>query len=186
MGKIRFTLLFCVCTIFTAYTQKLAVKSNLAYDATAAINVGVEFAVSGKLSIDLSGNYNGWDVVEKKSWQHLMIQPEVRYWTRETYNGHFFGVHGIYTNYSIARMDLPIFAMKRTYNYDGKAIGGGISYGYHLYVTPRLNVEFTAGIGFLNLEYDKTPYTDTVVEGRYMKGYFGPTKIGLSVVYIIF
>ncbi|MDR1880920.1 MAG: DUF3575 domain-containing protein [Tannerellaceae bacterium] len=187
MKKIRLTLIFTVCAILTGYTQKAAIKTNLAYDATATVNVGAEFAVSRKLSVDLSGNYNGWDVVEQKSWQHWMIQPEVRYWTHETFNGHFFGVHGIYANYSISRLDLPIFDMKRSCAYDGLAYGAGLSYGYHIYVTPRLNIELTAGVGFLHFEYDKTnPVTKESENGRYARSYFGPTKVGLSIVYIIF
>ena len=34
-------------------------------------------------------------------------------------------------------------------------MAAGISYGYQLYVSPRWNVEFTAGFRYLHFEYDK-------------------------------
>ena len=37
------------------YGQKFAVKSNLLYDATATINLGVEMGLSKKWTLDLSG-----------------------------------------------------------------------------------------------------------------------------------
>jgi len=185
----------------------IAVKSNLVYDATATINLGAEYAINKKFSIDLSGNYNGWDILsDGRSWQHWMIQPEGRYWLHESFNGHFVGVHALYGNLDIARLDFGIMDFERAYIYSGPVFGGGISYGYQLYVTPRLNIEFSIGIGYLNLKYDKTVYRerenpDTVdgqvykdditfkgpygYLGEFKKGYFGPTKLGISIVYII-
>ena len=43
-----------------ARCQKVAVKSNLLYDATATINLGIEFCLAPKWTFDVSGNYNGW------------------------------------------------------------------------------------------------------------------------------
>jgi len=180
--------------------QKIAIKSNIVYDATATLNLGAEYAINKKMSIDLSGNYNGWDVKsDGTSWQHFMIQPEFRYWLHESFNGHFVGVHGIYMGYDLARLELSLFDFQRRNIYDGSAFGGGVSYGYQLYITPRLNVEFSIGVGYMSFEYDKILYKEkdnpntgepdfagpNGLIGRYTKGYFGPTKLGISIVYII-
>ena len=77
--------------------------------------------------------------------------------------------------------------MKKDFAYDGNAYGGGISYGYQLYLSPRWNLEFSAGVGFVHFEYDKSafPATDDNVSAKYRNNYFGPTKLGVSITYII-
>ena len=48
MKKLRliFIFLFACCVMPEAYAQKVAVKSNLLYDATATFNLGVEFGLA--------------------------------------------------------------------------------------------------------------------------------------------
>ena len=65
-----------------------------------------------------------------------MIQPEARYWIHERFNGHFFGVHAQYIDYDFAGLKL-LYGMEKKNSYNGNAYGGGISYGYQLYVSPR-------------------------------------------------
>lgn len=184
MNKVWLSLLFGFCMFVTIHAQQIAVKSNIVYDATATLNVGGEFAINKQFSIDLSGNFNGWELGDRV-WKHWMIQPEGRYWLLESFNGHFFGVHGMYLNYDVSRLEVPLIDFSRRNHYKGTAYGGGVSYGYSLYVTPRLNIEFSAGVGYLNFEYDKTVIRGNVFEGRFTKSYFGPTKLGISIVYII-
>jgi hypothetical protein len=182
-------LLFCIFTT-TSYAQQIAVKSNLVYDATGTANLGAEYAINKKISVSLSGNYNGWTIQKPQSWQHYLVQPEVRYWLREPFNEHYFGLHGIYAGFDVHRMTLPFFGFTRRNLYtDGTAYGGGLSYGYHLYLTPHLNLEFSLGVGFLQLKYYKYLYTeDMSVKDdvhHLMRSYIGPTQIGISLVYII-
>lgn len=185
MNKIVLALLISLCIAFSAKAQQVAVKSNILYDATATVNLGVEYAISRHWSVEVSGNYNGWDIVSDKSWKHWMVQPEGRYWLHEKFNGHYFGVHGVYMDYDIAGGNF-MTVMKKKYAYDGNAYGGGISYGYQLYLSPRWNIEFSAGVGFLHFEYDKSDFPAVDGEAyKYRNNYFGPTKLGVSIVYII-
>jgi hypothetical protein len=167
----------------SAHAQRIAVKSNLVYDAAAILNIGAELVINKQFSIDLSENYNAWEL-GGRSWKHWMIQPEGRYWLLESLNGHFFGVHGMYLNYDVSRLQVPFVDFSRRNRYKGTAYGGGVSYGYSLYVTPRLNIELSAGVGYLNFRYDKTKIRENETE-PFKKSYFGPTKFGISVVYII-
>ena len=76
--------------------------------------------------------------------------------------------------------------MKSGYAYDGNAYGGGLSYGYQLYLSPHWNIEFTAGVGYVRFKYDKTPFpASEAAAGSYRNDYFGPTKLGISIMYII-
>ncbi|MDR0428858.1 MAG: DUF3575 domain-containing protein [Tannerellaceae bacterium] len=184
MSKVWLGLLLFICVFPAVDAQRIAVKNNVVYDVAATLNVGAEYAINKKFSIDLSGNFNGWKV-GGRSWQHWMIQPEGRYWLLESFNGHFFGVHAMYLDYDVSRLEVSMMDFSRRNQYVGTAYGGGVSYGYSLYVTPRFNIEFTAGIGYLNFEYDKTVIRKSIAEGRFTKNYFGPTKLGISVIYII-
>ena len=58
--------------------QKVAVKTNLLYDATATINLGLEIALAPKWTLDVSGNYNAWDFGNDRKWKHFLVQPEAR------------------------------------------------------------------------------------------------------------
>ena len=81
MKKVLFLFLL-LAGMTNVYGQKFAVKSNLLYDATATINLGVEMGLSKKWTLDLSGNYNGWKFGDDMRWKHWMVQPEARYWLR--------------------------------------------------------------------------------------------------------
>ena len=75
MKRILFLVLLLVATT-GVYGQKFAVKSNLLYDATATINLGVEVGLAKKWSLDLSGNYNGWKFGDEARMKHWLVQPE--------------------------------------------------------------------------------------------------------------
>ena len=69
MKKVLFLFLL-LAGMTNVYGQKFAVKSNLLYDATATINLGVEMGLSKKWTLDLSGNYNGWKFGDDMRWKH--------------------------------------------------------------------------------------------------------------------
>ena len=74
MKRILFLVLLLVATT-GVYGQKFAVKSNLLYDATATINLGVEVGLAKKWSLDLSGNYNGWKLGDEV--EHIDLLAEL-------------------------------------------------------------------------------------------------------------
>ncbi|MDR1937747.1 MAG: DUF3575 domain-containing protein [Tannerellaceae bacterium] len=189
MNKMCFVLLFYLFATVAVSSQQIAVKSNILYDATGTVNIGGEYAINKTFSVSLSANYNGWMLKAPYSWQHFLVQPEFRYWLRESFNEHYFGVHAVYAGFDIQRMSLPFFGFTRRNLYsDGTAYGGGVSYGYQLYLTPRLNLEFSLGVGYLQLKYYKFDYRQEPVKNEsnhLMRSYIGPTQIGISVVYII-
>lgn len=72
------------------------------------------------------------------------------------------------------------------HRYQGWATGLGISYGYSWILGKRWNIEATIGFGYAYSNYDKY---DCATCGRFKgsqdKHYFGPTKAGISLIYII-
>jgi hypothetical protein len=70
--------------------------------------------------------------------------------------------------------------------YDGWLAGAGVSWGYHWVLSKRVSMEFTLGAGFAYLSYDKNRCTDCTTKiGEDNKLYFGPTRAGLSLIYML-
>ena len=88
----------------TVYAQRVAIESNLLYDATTTMNLGLEIGLAPKWSLDLSANYNPWKFNDETRLRHWGVQPEFRYWFCEKFNGHFLGLHGHYAKYNMGGM----------------------------------------------------------------------------------
>lgn len=170
--------LICVLSLFatTVRAQKIGVKTNALYWIAVTPNVGVEIAMSPKTTFEFSGAYNPWTFADDKKMRFLLIQPEVRYWFCERFEGHFIGIHLHGAQY---------FGGFTRVRYDGYLAGGGFSYGYDWILSPRLNLEAVIGIGYARLWYDKSPriYCEKCRIPETLN-YFGPTKVGLSLVYL--
>lgn len=175
-----------VCIDLSA--QKLAIKTNLLYDATATVNLGAEIGLSPKWTLDLSANYNGWTFKENKKWKHWLAQPEARYWFCERFNGHFLGAHLLGGQYNIGGVKMPfgIYKTLETNRYEGYFAGGGIVYGYHWLLGKRWSIEAAIGAGYIWSTYDRYDCPqcgEWKSEGK--KHYFGLTKAAVSLIYII-
>jgi Secretin and TonB N terminus short domain./Protein of unknown function (DUF3575). len=174
--------------IHTRYLPKAALKVNLLYLATTSLNIGAEFALARQWTFDLTTGINTWDLNgDKGGIRHWLVQPEIRYWFCNRFERHFVGLHGIGGQYQIQNIDLAPFGNDLTgKRYDGYAIGAGISYGYHLPMGKRWAWEFTVGAGYIYLDYDKynCGECDNKI-GKRTKDYFGPTKAGVSLIYMI-
>ena len=165
----------------------MSIKSNLLYDATASMNLGLEFRTGDNTSFEIPVSYNPWTFSDNKKWKHILIQPEFRYWLNETFNGHFFGLHGHYAFYNVAKLKHPPFSeYMNTHRFEGWLAGAGLSYGYRWNFDHRWGLEATIGVGYAHLSYDKYECEGC---GKWLdsetKNYFGPTKVGLSLVYSI-
>ena len=58
----------CVVSLNKLSAQEWGVKTNLLYDATTSINLGIEKAVADKWTIALSGNWNPFQFEDNKKW----------------------------------------------------------------------------------------------------------------------
>ena len=135
MKKYLVLLFVLVASGFTGavQAQKWAVKSNLLYDATTSMNLGVEFGLAEKWTFDLSGNYNPWTFSDNKKWKHWFVQPEVRYWTCKRFGGHFLAAHIWGGEYNVGNVGgIPDFlgtkfSNLKDYRYEGWFAGAGIA-----------------------------------------------------------
>ena len=170
---------------------RMAIKTNLLYGAaTLTPNLAFEFATGPKSSIEISAGWNQWDYEGSyeggnKKFNHYIVRPEYRWWFCERYNGHFIGAHAFFAQYNMSGYDVPLL-FKKEYRYEGIAVGAGITYGYHLPLGKKWGAEFHVGLGaaYLNYKRFSCTYCSEVID-RPSKVYFGPTRAGISLVYLI-
>lgn len=175
----------------TMQAQNVSIKSNLLYDVTGTINLGTEFGIGTKWTLDISGNLNPWtyNVKTNTKIKHLMVQPELRYWLHERFAGHFFGVHAHWMNFNAGALDLPFGITKNNlanYRYRGDLYGAGVSYGYQWFFRSRWAIEAELGLGYSYMKYKKYRCENCgKYQGEFKNNYVGPTKAAVSLIYFI-
>lgn len=183
-------LVFALLSIAAAKGQNVGLKTNLLPDAALSPNLGVEFRLAPKWSMDLTGQMNLWPINDHK-WKHWLVQPEARYWFCEPFIKSFLGIHAIGGGYNVGNIGTDInflgtdFGKLRDARYEGWAVGGGIAYGYARPVGKHWNFEFEIGIGYVYTRYKKfncTECSHKIGEGHH--NYYGPTKAAINLVYI--
>ena len=190
MRKLLILLFLSCCSAGPAAAQRFGVKTNALHWATAGtLNAGLEAGLGKRTSLELTGDYNPWtlDRDENRKLKFWSVMPEFRYWLCERFNGHLFGLHSGYGEYNISGVRIP-FQNKSTqeHRYEGWATGIGISYGYTWILGKRWNLEANIGAGYIYTKYDKYECkTCGRFKGNQKKHYFGPTKAGISLIYII-
>jgi hypothetical protein len=163
---------------------KWGVKTNLLYDAIGTFNLGVEFRTGAKTSLEVPFSWNPWTFSDNRKWKHILVQPEFRFWTHETFRGHFVGLHGHYAYYNIGNLPKPFSPNMQEHRFEGWLAGAGLSYGYRWNFNHRWGMEATIGAGYAYLLYDKYECESCGDRlGEYAKNYFGPTRVGLSLIY---
>ena len=100
----RLLTILLVFMALSASAQKVAVKTNVLYDASATVNAGVEIGLAPQWTLDVSGNINAWDMSRGRKWKHWFVQPEARYWLCDRFSGHFLAVHAHGGQYNIGHL----------------------------------------------------------------------------------
>lgn len=174
-----------------AKAQDVAIKTNLLYDATATVNLGVEVGVAPKWTLDLSGNLNAWNVNEDKRWKHWLVQPEARYWFCDRFSRHFLGFHALGGQYNIGGLKNNIkflgtdFSKLSNNRFQGWGVGAGVAYGYAMILGKHWNLEFEVGVGYIYSAYDIFECTGCGRRvGQDNNHYVGLTKAAINLVYL--
>lgn len=171
----------------TTRAQMFVLGTEATSDLLMAPALSMELVTGNKSSVSLSGIYCGgsWLGALKEA-KVTALQPEYRFWfSGRPIHKWFVGVGGIGALYNITH---------KSKVYDGYALGVGVTYGYVINLTRRLNIDIHSGFGliaynrkeyFLHDSYD-TYYAHDGQPRSNAKGYYLlPTRLGVSVTYIL-
>lgn len=161
------------------------IKTNLLYDATTTLNLGLEFRTGGHTSLEIPVSLNPWQFSNNRKWKHFLVQPEFRWWPKRTFDGHFFGLQGHYAMYNVGNLPHGPFSLNMKENrYEGWLAGAGISYGYRWNFSRHWGLEATLAVGYAYMDYEKfeCAHCGEALEKK-TKNYFGPTEVGVNLIF---
>lgn len=174
------------------FAQNVAIKTNILSDAILNPNAGIEIGLAPRWTLEVEGEFNGWNLSHDRRWKHWAAQPEVRYWFCDRFGGHFIGVHAHGGQYNIGGIDLDFkilgtdFSRLKDSRFQGWFVGGGVSYGYDWVLSRHLNLEAEIGVG-----YSYTRFDQFQCEGCGKRiavdqphHYWGITRLAFSLVYV--
>lgn len=175
-------LLFCMGQP-RVHAQQVAIKTNGLMWLAMMPNAACEFVAGERSTVDLSV-FGAVNIYGKEA-KILGVAPEYRYWfngrpmTRE-----YVGIAALGTTYDIT------WGRKV---YQGDAGGLGLTLGYVMNLSKRLNVEFTGGCGLVYFQqkqyYVNDSFDDYIGAGDVQANANGykilPLKLGVSVTWIL-
>lgn len=185
------TVMLMAGSIAGVWAQKVALKTNLIYDALLTPDLGLEVKTAPKWTVELTGNLNAW-IVNDRRWKQWNVQPEARYWFCQAFSGHFLAVHALGGQYNFGNLPFNFkflgtdFSQLRDSRLQGWMAGAGAAYGYSWILDKHWNLEAELGIGWVYTRYDTYPcgVCGTKIASDISHNYFGPTKLALNLIYV--
>ena len=197
----------------TDYFPRFSLKTNLLYGATTTINLGAEFFLNRYFTLDLLAGWNPWRHRANVKFAHWMIQPTLRFWIQEPFNGHFLGLSLMYCNFNVSGIRPPYNLIGRHleptmtgvgtvgtfrmfsrlaqggndgYRFRGDAYSISLQYGHQWVLSPRWSIEAFINVGYMFLDYQlwRGGWCGRRL-GSETRHYWGPTNAGISLIYII-
>lgn len=192
--KIRLLTLFLLAMAFSQClkAQDVAVKTNVLSDALLNPNAAVEIGLAPKWTLDVSGEFNLWDMSHNRRWKHWVLQPEARYWFCDRFAGHFVGAHLLGGQYNVGGLDFNFsflgtdFSKLKDSRYQGWFGGLGVAYGYDWVLSRHWNIEAEIGFGWTYTRFDRFRCAGCgkKIEENKPHNYVGPTKAAVNIVYV--
>ena len=155
--------------------QRVAIKSNALQWLTASPNIGAEFTLSRRFTMDLSIATNPSSLSSYDDWG-IRFQPDIRYWFHRPMTKLFVGACGVYGE------DHFLYAKKNTYSYYA---GGGLLCGYAWILNSRWNMEVFGGVGVVYFKRTKNQPDDQGLIDVETRITPAPIKLGFSFSYIL-
>lgn len=170
-----FFLLF-LCNVWDLSAQRLAIRTNVPEWVVSSPNLGVEFSLNKKLSLDITGAGCPFGVKNDIYFKHIRGQSELKYWFENILYHHYVGIMGFYSSFDIGYK-------KRGYFGDSCALG--LTYGYNWIISRRWNIELSAGLGIIHYRIDRYIPTTPHCQPNESGWTAAPVKLGISFVYIV-
>lgn len=158
----------------------VSISTNIVPWGAGVMNVAVEAQVGTRMSVQLPVMWCPWWIGRRHAVRTFAAQPEGRWWLDTPGKGHFAGAH-----LSIAWFNLR-YGDDRYQDHGRPLLGAGISYGYRLPLGKSWGMEFSLGVGYASMRYDRfyNIPNGSLIDLR-TTGYFGIDRIGVSLYYNI-
>ena len=140
------------------FRPDLSIRTNLLLDGIAAPNVGFDVAVSDHWTLGASFALKAWprwfvwdwDSDKASHWRFFSIEPEVRWWRTQPFDGWFAGADLLYTHFNVGDVHFPfgLYPKVRDYRLQGDYAGAGLFAGYSWRLGRHWRLEALAGMHF--------------------------------------
>ena len=169
--------------------QHVTIGNNLLYDATLTPNLSLGVGISPHWSLGATAGFRPWPTNDNTSrkWKHLLLSPDVRYWSDSVNVHHFFGINPIYSHYNVADVHFPLglYPSVRHERRQGDMAALGLFYGYSWPVARNLYIEALIGAAVGYAWYDSYQCEHCGMKVGSDKKVFAMPQAALSVVYRI-
>ena len=169
---------------------RVALRTNLLYDATLSPNLGLDLRVDSAWTVGLLAGLNAWDIDKdsNKKWRHLLFSLRARKYPKKAlFQKHYFEGDLIYSHFNVGNVKFPfgLYKSVRDRRLQGDLVALGGKYGYSWIMARHWRLEAEAGVavGYAWFKEYDCPHCGTY----YGKGdrIFLLPQLGINVVYII-
>lgn len=168
---------------------RMALRTNLLYDATLSPNFGLDVRVDSAWTVGLLAGVNAWDIDKEKNkkWRHALFSIRARKYRDSLFHKGYYEADVIYSHYNVGNTKIPFglySAVKdRRLQGDLIALGGKYGYSWILSRTWRIEAEAGVAVGYAWFKEYDCDHCGTY----YGKGdrIFLLPQLGINVVYII-
>ncbi len=174
----KFILLTLAILSSTSLMAQSYVKLNGVYALVGVINPSLEMPLSKKTTFNMEGVYSPWNSVGGRPMHFGIFLNEVRFHTKENFNGWYIGASAGMLGFNMAKDDMK--------NCKGWGIIIGATTGYQWRVGKRMLIEAFVGYGWQHSWYtglNKVTGEDIFYN---MSAEWMPYKIGVNIGYKFF
>lgn len=163
-----------------------ALRTNMLYDVAAIPNIGIEAYVTDNISLGLNWMYAWWKTDKThKYWRTYGGDIHADYWfntEKHLWSGHHVGIYGQMVTYDFEWKGKGYLGPKFSW-------GGGVSYGYAMWLSKHFSLDFGIDFGYLGGKYYE--YVPSNKKSIYYwqttkhRNWVGPTKAEVSLIWKI-
>ena len=168
---------------------RVALRTNLLYDATLSPNLGADVRVDSLWTIGLLVGLNAWDIdkTENKKWRHALFSLRARKYKDDLFQKGYFEGDLIYSHFNVGNTKIPfgLYSAVKDHRLQGDLVALGGKYGYSWILARDWRVEAEAGVavGYAWFKEYDCPHCGTFL-GNGDRIFLLP-QLGINVVYII-
>ena len=88
---------------------RVALRTNLLYDATLSPNLGVDVRVDSLRTIGLLAGVNAWDIdkAKNKKWRHMLFSLRAREYRDSLFHKGYYEADLIYSHFNVGNTKIP-------------------------------------------------------------------------------